>query len=335
MSDESRQYSLESRHDDSRLVPLSIAGVVCFFIAVILGYSGWYFFGSHTRRAAQETPQVAQTSPVIASPPQNTEQKAETSAKPEIFAPQGTVPVSGAQVVLGGESEERPVQRVAIEPFAIAETEVTNEQYLEFTKATGHKTPAHWQNGQFAEGDNQKPVANITWQDAKDYCKWLSEKIGATVRLPSEAEWELAARGKEGLNYPWGNSWDGQAAASKETAGKVQPVKTFAANKSPFGAYDMAGNVWEWVEETARDANGKTKISEGVELRIIKGGAADEPEKYISATARMEVPTTIADRAIGFRYVVVRENKKEESNKQTSKEEKEKKAEDKNVEGKK
>lgn len=322
MSDESGQYSLESRHDDSRLVPLSIAGVVCFFIAVILGYSGWYFFGSHTRREVRETPQVTQSSPVTSLPPQT----AEPSAAPETFAPQGTVPVSGAQVVLGGESEERPVQRLVIEPFAIAETEVTNEQYTEFIKATGHKPPAHWQNGQFAEGDNQKPVTNITWQDAKDYCRWLSEKLGATVRLPGEAEWELAARGKEGLNYPWGNAWDSQAAASKETNGKLQPVKTFAANKSPFGAYDMAGNAWEWVEETARDANGKTKTTEGVELRIIKGGAADEPEKFISATSRMEVPAHIADRAIGFRYVVVRENKKEDKAKQS---------EDKSIEDKK
>lgn len=331
MADLSRQRSLQQNNDDSRLIPLSIAGVVCFIVAVILGYGGWYFFGSHTRQQKQEAQKVTHSAPVTSSAPQKSkasEPKQET--QPEIFAPQGTVPVTGGQVILGGENSEQPVQRLVIEPFAIAETEVTNAQYAEFIKATKHRTPSHWKN-EFAEGEGDFPVTNVSWNDAKDFCKWLSEKLGAAVRLPSEAEWELAARGKEGLPYPWGKDWNDEAAVSKETNGKTQKVKSFSLNKSPFGAYDMAGNVWEWIEENARDADGKTKVVDGEARRIIKGGAADEPAKFVSATSRMEVPAGISDRAIGFRYVVVRENKKEETKSQASQEQ----SENKDVEDKK
>lgn len=326
MTDLPRQRSLHQQNDDSRLIPLSIAGAVCFIVAVILGYGGWYFFGSHTRQEKKEIQQVTHSAPVTSSATQNSktsETKQETQA--EIFAPQGTIPVAGGQVILGGESSEQPIQRLVIEPFAIAETEVTNAQYAEFVKATNHKPPSHWK-GEFAEDEGELPVTNISWRDAQDFCKWLSEKLGATVRLPSEAEWELAARGKEGLPYPWGKDWNDEAAVSKETSGKIQKVKSFSLNKSPFGAYDMAGNVWEWIEENARDADGKTKVVEGESRRIIKGGAADEPAKFISATSRMEVPAGISDRAIGFRYVVVRENKKEETNGQASQEQSDKKS---------
>ncbi|HEY0169909.1 MAG TPA: SUMF1/EgtB/PvdO family nonheme iron enzyme, partial [Pyrinomonadaceae bacterium] len=139
-----------------------------------------------------------------------------------------------------------------------------------------------------------------------DYCQWLSGKLGVTVRLPVEAEWELAARGAQNLKYPWGDEWDERAAAATETGGRVRAVKSYPAGRSPYGAYDMAGNVWEWVEDEATDKEGRPKSEDGARLRVIRGGAATEPRAFVSATARYEVREDKGSARLGFRYVVVR-----------------------------
>ena len=167
-------------------------------------------------------------------------------------------------VELGGTDSTVPAQKVAVDPFFISETEVTNHQYQEFLKETNHRAPGGWKNGDFPPGAANEPVTAVTWQDAVDYCQWLSTKVGATVRLPLEAEWELAARGPQGLKYPWGNEWDDRAAASENKHGFVHAVKSYPAGRSPCGAYDMAGNVWEWVADV-RDAKEKTATAEDVE----------------------------------------------------------------------
>jgi formylglycine-generating enzyme required for sulfatase activity len=209
-------------------------------------------------------------------------------------------------VTLGGEGTDLPLRRVIVKPFFIAETETTNEQYREYLKETNRAAPSHWKNGEFPPGAALEPVAGVTWQEASDYCRWLSSTLGATVRLPSEAEWELAARGTENLKYPWGDEWDERAAASTETGGRVRAVKSFPGGRSPFGAYDMAGNVWEWVEDEAADAEGRPKEEGGARLRVIRGGAATEPRAFVSATARYEVREDKGSARLGFRYVVVR-----------------------------
>ena len=128
------------------------------------------------------------------------------------------------------------------------------------------------------------------------------------VRLPTEAEWVMAARGTENQKYPWGNEWSASAAVSKETKGRVHVVKSFPAGKAACGAYDMAGNVWEWVSDEARDDEGKPRVVDGVSLRIIMGGSAEEPQAFLSATSRYPAAVDKASRTLGFRYVVVRNN---------------------------
>jgi len=298
--------------EPSRLLPLSIAGAVCFILSLILGYGGWYLFGTHDRSAAGGVTEVKQTPVPTAEVPQQTPT---VSAEPTINAPAGELPVPEGEVVLGGDNTGLPVRREFVGAFAIAETEVTNEHYREFAKATGHKVPAHWKDGEFPSGSATEPVTGVTWQDAVDYCNWLSEKIKAKVRLPTEAEWELAARGKEGYKYPWGNEWNERAVATEETKGQVRAVKSYPAGKSPVGAYDMAGNVWEWTADEARDADGNPLIKKGVTQRIAKGGAATEPAAFVTATSRQEVPADAADSVLGFRYVVVRAKNKQEPQK--------------------
>ncbi|MGH8577427.1 MAG: formylglycine-generating enzyme family protein [Gammaproteobacteria bacterium] len=145
------------------------------------------------------------------------------------------------------DQDEHAAHAVTIEPFAIGRYEVTFEDYDRFAKDTKRKLPddASW-------GRGRQPVINVTWDDAQSYAAWLSEKTGRHYRLPTEAEWEYAARGGTTTSYWWGNEvgrnhancdgcgseWDG-----KETA----PAGSFAPN--PFGLYDTAGNVWEWVQD--------------------------------------------------------------------------------------
>jgi formylglycine-generating enzyme required for sulfatase activity len=229
-------------------------------------------------------------------------------APPHKLAPAGELPVPGGEIALGGEGTGEPLRRYFVAPFAIAETEVTNEQYQDFVKATGHKAPSHWRGGEFPPGTGAEPVTGVTWQDASDYCQWLTDQLGAPVRLPTEAEWESAARGEEHYKYPWGNQWNDRAAVSKESQGQLRPVKSFAEGKSPYGAYDMAGNVWEWVSDQARDEEGRPRVVNGVALRIIKGGSAVEPRAFISATSRYPAAADKSSRTLGFRYVVVRKD---------------------------
>jgi formylglycine-generating enzyme required for sulfatase activity len=295
--------TLKGGSDESRLVPLTVAGLVCFVAAVALGYGGWLLFGTHAREEAERPAELRQSQPAPATPEATPAPARKESAA---TAPAGELPVPGGEVTLGGEGTGLPLRRVMVKPFLVAETETTNEQYRDYLKETGRTAPSHWKNGEFPPGAALEPVAGVTWQEAADYCQWLSGKLGVTVRLPTEAEWELAARGPQNLKYPWGNEWDARAADCEETHGRVRAVKSFPAGRSPFGAYDMAGNVWEWVEDEEVDAEGKPRSSGNVKLRIIRGGAALEPCKFVTATARYGVRADKPAIRLGFRYVVIR-----------------------------
>lgn len=307
--------------EKSRILPFAVAVVVCSAIAFTLGYGSWFFFGTHNKVRLEtsltaENPQiesintqpVAATNTQIETPIAQPQPPAvETNIEPKI---EGAVKVEGAETTTGGGDTGKPIKRAIITDFSIAETEVTNAQYSEFIKETGHKSPAGWNKEVFPKDTDNFPIVNISWRDANAYCEWLGKKLNMNVRLPSEAEWELAARGKEQNKYPWGNDWNKDAAVSKETGGKISAVKSFAVNRSPAGAFDMAGNVWEWTEnkitneEALTDETLTKLLKSGQTLRIVKGGTANDPAKQISALARYEVPETIKHPHIGFRYVI-------------------------------
>ncbi|MDZ7261470.1 MAG: SUMF1/EgtB/PvdO family nonheme iron enzyme [candidate division KSB1 bacterium] len=126
--------------------------------------------------------------------------------------------------------------------FWIDEYPVTNLAYREFIQATRFKPPHYWKHDTYPEDKAHHPVVHITWYDAMLYAKWAGK------RLPTEKEWEKAAGYEEGLNYPWGNEFDSQKCNSIES-GLVDttPVDKYPEGKSPYGCYDMAGNVWEWT----------------------------------------------------------------------------------------
>lgn len=296
----------------SRLVSFTVAGIVCFGLAVILGVGTWYLFGTNHRLAPEKdiasvqlsNQNSAQNSTIENS---NLSGNAMPVSTPEVKkAPAGEIPIDGGEVTLGGGNTKLPLRRVAVASFAVGETEVTNAQYAEFVEETKHQTPMDWKDNKFPNGGAAEPVVGVSWADASDYCEWLSKKLGATVRLPNEAEWELAARGSTGFVYPWGNQWNDEAAESLETKGRVRPVKSFPKGRSASGVYDMVGNVYEWTGDLFVDEAGKPVLYEKANQRVIKSGSVSEKREFLRIKFRFYRPEDKPSKLLGFRYVVVR-----------------------------
>jgi formylglycine-generating enzyme required for sulfatase activity len=195
-----------------------------------------------------------------------------TQATP--LAPEGMVAVAAGAYTVGRDEDDpfaRPAHSVTLPAFFIDRTEVTNADYKKFTDATNHKSPDGWEGGSFLEGKDNFPVVGITWRDASEYALW------ANKRLPTEAEWEAAARGQEGYIYPWGNEW--RSGLSNAGNSAVAEVGSFKDGASPCGALDMVGNVWEWTaDEFELYPGSPAKMPElqvGVTFRVISGGAFD------------------------------------------------------------
>ncbi len=143
-------------------------------------------------------------------------------------------------------ADESPQRRLHLPDFYIDKYEVTNQQYYIFTQATDHQPPRLWRGPKYPEGWDHLPVSDVTFFDANAYAKWMGK------RLPTEQEWEKAARGPNDFRYPWGVEFDfTKANLSRSPTAKrgqgLQPVGSFPEGASPYGAEDMVGNVWEWV----------------------------------------------------------------------------------------
>ncbi|MFQ5561239.1 MAG: formylglycine-generating enzyme family protein [Nitrospinota bacterium] len=180
--------------------------------------------------------------------------------------PEADDPVNGPGPVQGIYlADSTPARHVSQDAFYIDVFEVSNVDYQLFCKETGHPVPQNWVDG-IAKGEEKRPVVNVTWFNANSYCKW------AKKRLPTEEEWEIAARGSQGNIFPWGNSFDAQLA--NLTLGKPVPGGTIPTDKSPFGVFDMAGNVTEWTSSWYTQKPGNTVPSElyGKKFRVLRGG---------------------------------------------------------------
>jgi len=152
--------------------------------------------------------------------------------------------VEGGEFIFGADSDkkdESPQQTLYVDGFNIDVNPVTSAEYKVFVDATGHRAPRNWKEGQIPAGKEDHPVVWVTWEDATAYAEWAGK------RLPTEAEWEKAARGTDGRTYPWGDAFDSGKCNSREAnIGKTSPVGQFPEGASAYGALDMAGNVWEW-----------------------------------------------------------------------------------------
>src|SRR2546421_628474 len=144
---------------------------------------------------------------------------------------------------------EGPAHQTAVNTFAMDKTEVTNAEYAQFVKQTGHVAPEQWGSVKPPAGDEHLPVSNVSYEDAVAFAAWRSKRDGVTYRLPTEEEWEYAARNGDKDNlYPWGNTWQsGHAATAESGVGTAQAVGTYAQGMNRWGGLDLVGNVWEWT----------------------------------------------------------------------------------------
>ncbi len=199
-----------------------------------------------------------------------------------------------------------PAHKVKVDSFFMDRHEVTNGEYFRFCKETGYRLPEFWNNDIFRSGEDylNYPVISINWLDAKKYAEWAGK------RLPTEAEWEYAARG--GLidkDYPNGNKWTKEKTKQDSTGWKnlIDPFGKFESNG--FGLYDMGGNVWEWVSDIysgdyykASETDNPTGPKNGFN-RVIRGGSWHSGPMCKKVYYRKGLPNNWCDFAVGFRCV--------------------------------
>lgn len=192
--------------------------------------------------------------------------------------------IPGGPFLMGVENET-----VELPSFRIAKYPVTNADYHQFVEASKYRRPDHWSpNGRFQSDQAQHPVVFVSWEDANAYAQWLG------ARLPTEAEWEKAARGTDGRQYPWGNEFIAQNCNTSESGTDgTRPVDAHPGGASPFGVVDTAGNVWEWTS---------TLYEEGEEWRVLKGGGWDyKGIKDARCSYRVYFRPAFRNSAVGFR----------------------------------
>ena len=204
-----------------------------------------------------------------------------------------------------GPSSERPAHTVYQSAYYISKTPVTNQDYREFVQCTGHRAPIHWQRGTFPAGVGKHPVVNVSWQDARDYADWRS------ARLPTESEWEKAARGSDERLYPWGTRFtEGERCNANNQIGTTTPVDEWPDGLSFYGVWDMAGNVYEWCYDYYDPDYYKDspmtnpKGADGGQERVIRGGSYQETRAALRTTHRIGSSEVSTRDNIGFRLAM-------------------------------
>jgi formylglycine-generating enzyme required for sulfatase activity len=243
--------------------------------------------------------------------------------------------VPGGEYLMGdnfaeGDPDEVPVHPVTLDAFYIARDKVTNADYARFMAAGGYEEPAfwaaggfgdygteprHWQSSRFrgggTEGGEPFPVVGVSWFEASAFCSWVSHETGAVYRLPTEAEWEFAARGTDQRRFPWGAEIDGSYANYEFSGGPYEPGLTpvgfydgtlrdgfqTSLNVSPYGAREMTGNVWEWCADwygggyyTESPVNNPLGPAEGSSRVLRAGGWVDSHYYHRAANRNSSFP---------------------------------------------
>ncbi|MBI4748863.1 MAG: SUMF1/EgtB/PvdO family nonheme iron enzyme [Acidobacteria bacterium] len=236
---------------------------------------------------------------------------------PKFVLPENMVEIKGGTFMMGRNPgpgvplDETPAHQVSVKDFAIGKYEVTCKEYAEFIKDSGYPAPSNWKDNRYAPGEENLPVTNVSWEDATKYCEWLAKKTGLSYRLPTEAEWEYAARSDDQRIYPWGNTFYTDNANTFELSLK-RPLEInspkHADDKSAFGVLGMAGNVSEWAatdyspypqSKAPPDPNlGKRQ------LKITRGSNFWGVKTNATTTYRQWDQPTVRQPYIGFRLVL-------------------------------
>ena len=220
------------------------------------------------------------------------------------------IKIPAGEFIQGSDSrhpDEGPKHTTYLGTYYIDKYEVTNLEYKKFIDATGKPRPPHWITGKYRKGRAYHPVVFVSWMDAAEYCNWVGKE------LPNEAQWEKAARGTDGRNFPWGNVFDEKKSNMPGLKlGGTMPVGSFEEGKSPYGLYDMTGNVWEWTTSWYKPYRGasdaETNPHYGEKNKILRGGSWFNCHIYrcgISAYTfnRSHFSQDVKNNSFGFRCV--------------------------------
>lgn len=234
--------------------------------------------------------------------PSSAVRKAQVFVEPElVLIPEGCF-LMGSET---GQDNECPVHRVWIDSFFLAACQVTNSEYEQFRSATEMQPPPFWTDPLF--NNPQQPVVGVSWYDAEKYCGWLRNSTGKTYRLPTEAEWERAARGgMEQQTFPWGDA-PPQSLPEYESRWKTgpEPVRQYAPNR--FGLYDVCENAHEWCSDWysadyyAKSPGKNPPGPESGERKSSRGGSWRHHIKVSRCAARSSIPPKFQYADYGFR----------------------------------
>jgi len=274
-----------------------IAGIAAVFMA----------YNAGTKQAAQTTPTISQT--------KKTSNSNAGALQNMILIPAGEFIMGSDDVDASGKSQEfgfneplylneHPQRTLRLKAFYIDKYEVTNAEFKKFLIDLGKYTDAQIQMliERLELQEDNLPVRNLTWFKADEYCRFVGK------RLPSEAEWEKAARGSDGREYPWGNDWNPDYVNAGQGEADLTPVGSFENGKSPFGVYDMAGNVMEWTADWYEPYPGAEYQSPnyGKKRRVVRGGSWGGVGHYViphyfRVAYRFNFPPDQAFNDVGFR----------------------------------
>ncbi len=230
---------------------------------------------------------------------------------------------NGQTFTFGGGKDE---QQIAIPySYRIAKYPVTYAQYAAFVSSDGYTNKEYWTDAGWAWREKEKalhptalwndpqwhianhPVVGVTWYESYAFCRWLSAKTGQDIRLPTEAEWEKAARGKDGLIYPYGNTFDPSKGNTSESGiGRTSAVGMFPGGASPYGAHDLSGNVWEWCQSkyAGQYHFPEDNDNNGTDVRVLRGGSWDYSQDFARAAYRLNGYPNLWFNYFGFCVVV-------------------------------
>ena len=302
-----------------------------------LNIFNWFKKRPKSPTEPEKTPETAESAPAeparLPFEPAKTPDPAEPEPDRLPFEPE-TVPVPAGPFLMGSDQakdpqakdNETPQQRITLPAYRIGKYPVTVGEFRPFIEADGYAEERFWTTAGWARreqgvwtapgyrdqkqwaDDDRLPVIGVRWYEAVAYCRWLAEVTGRPYRLPSEAEWEKAARGTDGRIYPWGDDWRAGLCNTEDARiGRTTPVGQFSpAGDSPYGIADMAGNVDDWCRTVWREQyeHGAAEDEDGDAQRVIRGGNWREGQFSARAAERHASGPSSRSTLIGLRVVV-------------------------------